>query len=321
MGNAFICRRGGGGGTFRGLTVISQPTKTNYFTGEYINMSGAVIGADFGSFVVPLDYTGLCSPARPLTPSDTAITVTATITNITKSVQIPITVASTSINFGDNSWDEIAYVAASGEANNYWSVGDSKTEDGITYTIIGMGHDSLSSTDAKYRDTTYNRNCKKAALTIQVMTAAGPSVMNTTATNIGGWDECYMRNTVLQVYLAGMPSDLRAVMRTVEKTTSIGGYATTDMVISDDKLFLLTMSEMRNGNTTYELPAEIEANPMYAYYANGGASYKGVTEWTRTPHRPSNCPEQSHFITIPNASTVNVTTANMGNYYFPAFCI
>ena len=321
MGNAFICRRGGGGSTFRGLTVVSQPNKTSYLPGQYIDMTGAVIGADFGNFVVPIDYTGLYSPTRALTASDTAITVTATYGNITKSVQIPITVTNVSTTFGNNTWEMIAYISSLGEANNFWSIGDSKIENGITYTIIGMSHDFLSSTDAKYRDSSYNRNTKKAGLTIQVMTAAGPAVMNETATNIGGWDECYMRNTVMPAYLAGMSSDIRAVMRTVDKTTSIGGYNTTAMTTSRDQLFLLAASEMKSPVNTVVLLSEIDANPIYAYYANGEAAYKGVAEWSRSPHKPQYCNEECHFVAYTNANLFLETDANTSYSYFPAFCI
>lgn len=324
MGNAFICRRGGGS-ILRELTLVSMPAKTTYYAGQYADISGAKVNANFGGTIIPIDCSGIYSPTRPLTASDTAITVTATFGSITKTLQIPIHVYNASTTFGDNSWDEIAYIASIGEANNFWSVGDSKTENGITYTIIGMGHDKLSTTDAKYRDTSYNGNTKKAALTLQVMTAAGPAPMNQTATNAGGWDESYMRGTAVPNYLASMPADLRAVMRTVDKITSTGGEDP-GLTTSRDQMFLLAASELKSLPAGYFVPqAEQNANPMYSYYANGGEIWKGSIEWTRSPYHPANeyGDPSSRFCCNHGGEYLNNGPADDGytHYFYPAFCI
>lgn len=320
MGDAFICRRGGG--ALRALVVIAQPSKTSYLSGEFVDMTGAVIGADFGSFVVPIDYTGLYSPTSALTAEDTAITVTATFGHITKSVQIPISVSVVRPAFDENTWSDIATAAATGLAGSIWSIGDSKTENGITYTIIGMNHDNLSSTDAKYRDSSYNRNTKKAALTIQVMTAADRAPMNLTDTNAGGWDTSYMRNTIIPAYLTRMPTDLLAVMRTVDKPTCAGGVNVSAMTTSKDVLFLLALTEMDSARYQHVLPAEASANPTYAYYENGGAAYKGINEFTRSPVNPyASDASGKNFCALASAEGTWYAYADNRIYYLPAFCI
>ncbi len=319
MGDAYLCRRGGN--TLRGLIVIVPPAKTSYYAGEYVDLTGMIIGADFGTFTVPISQTAYSyTPAGALTAADTAITVTAEIGGRTKSVAIPITVDSVNPDFGQNTWETIARVAALGQAGNYWSVGDSKVVDGVTYTIIGMNHDSLSSTDAKYADASYNGNSQKAALTIQIMTASGAGIMNQNNTNVGGWDNCYMRKTALPAYLSGMPSDIRSIMRTVDKITSIGGTGTTGMTTSRDKLFLLAVSEMYSSTGGWVLPNEATANPQYAYYADM-PPYKNVHEWTRSPHNPDNCVDHDHFIVINSSGNLGVYVTETSAYYFPAFCI
>ena len=321
MGEAQLCRRGGN--TFRGLVIVTPPARTAYFAGEYADLSGMAVAADFGTFTLPLSETAWTyAPTGPLAESDTAVTVTAEIGGRTGTVSVPITVSAVNPVFGENSWTAIARVAALGQAGDYWSVGDSKTEGGITYTIIGMDHDSLSSIDAMYSDPSYNGNSHKAAITIQVMTAAGPAKMNETDTNVGGWDTCYLRGTVLPAYIANMPDDLRSVLRTVDKQTSIGGYNTTEMVVSMDRLFLLAMSEMRTVSNNYTVLAdEIAANPEYDYYANVGDWYKGVTEWTRSPHAPRSCNTASHFMASGNTPDYIQGNASTAYSYFPAFCI
>lgn len=323
MGDAYLCQTGGN--IFRGLVVLSAPAKTEYFSGAYFDPTGMVIGADFGTIIVPVSQTEYTyAPLGTLNASDTTITVTATVGGRTKSVSVPITVVPISRTFGDNSWEAIAYIAANGQAGDYWRVGDSKVYNGITYTIIGMDHDDLSTTDARYSDTSYNQNSKKAALTLQIMTNGVTDHMNPRSSgNIGGWDQCYMRNTVLQNYYAGMPADLRSVIRTVDKTTSIGGYNTTETSTSKDQLFLLAGSEMYPSTTIaqYVLQGERIANPRYAYYANGGITYKGAREWTRSPHRPDNCPDSNHFIGVNNSGNPNAFVVYTDIGYFPAFCI
>lgn len=325
MGDAFICRRGGD--AFRALVVVTPPAKTAYYEGEYVNLSGLVLAADFGTFTFPINISDCTyTPTGMLQTTDTAITISVTIGSRTKSASIPITVSEIDPIFGNNPWGAIASIAARGLAGNYWSVGDSKIELGIIYTIIGMNHDSLSSTDAKYNDASYNGGSNKAALTFQIMTSPGQEQMNRTATNIGGWDECYMRNTVLSSYLAGMPADLQGAIRTVDKWTSIGGENNTTVLASHDKLFLPAFSEEKAYNTMdtpVQMREERLLNPIYEYYANRPA-YKGQSEWTRSPLNPNyDISDGAHsFLDIHDEDGIsNVAWATNRRYYFPAFCI
>lgn len=327
MGDAQILRRGGN--TFRGVQMISPPAKTSYYAGEYADLTGMIIAADFGTFTIPLSRTAYtCAPAGVVTASDTEITITANISGKPESVSIPISVNPINPVFGNNPWASIAYAAEHGIAGDYWNVGDTKTVNGIAYTIIGMDHDDLSQTDEKYNDASYNRNTKRAALTIQIMTQGQAAQMNTTASNSGGWHESHMRNAIIPAYFEEMPHDIRAVMRTVNKVTASRGGSVSNpapLVTSADKLFLLSSSEAFNQSGAS--PEEARACRHYAYYTNDDTIYRGFNEWLRSPAWGTfDEAEQKDFSSIGLSTQTGLSNewckwASISLYYLPAFCI
>ena len=83
----------------------------------------------------------------------------------------------------------------------------------------------------------------KAPFTIGMkgVTATGYK-MNTTATNAGGWEQSYVRRTVIPAILETLPLDLSAVISSVDKTT----YPAADTpVVTQDKLWLGSLWEYR----------------------------------------------------------------------------
>jgi hypothetical protein len=199
-----------------------------------------------------------------------------------------------------NSWAAIREVSDAGLASNYWNVGDTKaiTINGtagslslsslsINVFIIGINHNStregsnrihfmmgkIGSVQAGLVDSQYGSNGSSTAFR-----------MNTTHVNTGGWNNSYMRKTILDSdgsptnpaassLMSCLPSDLRAVMKSCTKySDNTGGGSNTASYVTSttDYLFLLSEFEVQ-GARTYANSAEQTYQSQYAYFAAGNS--------------------------------------------------
>ena len=221
----------------------------------------------------------------------------------------------------DNSWETIREVSSAGLGANYWAVGDTKSivlngaVVGYTFSnltvnafILGFNHNSakegankihfqigkIGSTAVALCDSQYNNYGSSAGFR-----------MNTSNTNSGGWNDSYMRKTVLgntntptnplaNSLMAALPSDLRAVMQPVTKYTDNTGNSSNssgNVTATTDYLFLLAEFEVfgtRSGANQYEQNSQAQ----YDYYKAGNsrvannhsAVSTAVWWWLRSPH-------------------------------------
>ncbi len=332
MGDAILTRKGGA--VLRKLTLLSPPNKLSYFQGDTLDMAGTVVGARFGTFVIPLHESAWTyAPKRALTPSDKYITITATIGRQTKTTSIPIVVEAFSAVLNDNTWAQIANAAAAGIAKSLWHVGDIKYETiggaSVGCRIIGFDADPLHKTDARYGDGSYNAGKKKAAITFQYTYNDRRYYMNYSGYNRGGWDQSDMRITKMPAEKTLCPNEMQAVMRKVSKFTSPGNYGSeyaARVVESCDEMFLLAAQEVygKLGSNTVG-SAEKSYTTQYAWYGEGHDCRKNTTydEWLRSPHDPTGCSSERDFAKIQasNGQLYMWGTANESLSYYPAFCV
>ena len=135
------------------------------------------------------------------------------------------------------SWDNIADVSKFGQAPNYWKVGDKKniTVNGVTYAaqIIGFDHDTLTTADGSRT---------KAGITFQLVDCLNTTYsMNGSDTNVNGWHGSTMRTSTMATLLNQLSSDLKSVLKFVNKVTSKGNKQSA-LETTSDKLFLLSLS-------------------------------------------------------------------------------
>ena len=215
----------------------------------------------------------------------------------------------------NNSWETISKVSQMGLAAQYWAVGDTKTITingrvgnttfsnlSIDTFILGFNHNSsreganrihfkigkISGVQVGLVDSSYSS---------QVSTS-GKFTMNTSNTNSGGWNGSHMRKTVLgsdstptspkaNTLLAALPSDLRAVMKSVTKysdNTGGGNNTASYVTATTDYLFLLAEFEVF-GTRTYANSAEQNYQAQYDYFKAGNSkvhyrhSATGSTAW------------------------------------------
>lgn len=156
--------------------------------------------------------------------------------------------------FADTDWETIAQVAEDGTASEYFNVGDEKTiqlttgED-IVVTILGFNHDDKTSGG-------------KAGISIGMKDCLATTYkMNSSNTNVGGWDTSLMRTETMATLLSQLPADLQKVIKAVNKKASAGNKLTT-ITTSSDKLWLFCEEEI-SGAKTYGTGNEGE---QYEYW-------------------------------------------------------
>ena len=211
------------------------------------------------------------------------------------------------------SWDNIAAVSKLGQAPNYWKVGDKKniTVKGVTYAaqIIGFDHDTLTTADG---------GRTKAGITFQLVDCLNKTYsMNGSDTNANGWRGSTMRTSTMAKLLNQLSSDLKSVLKFVNKVTSKGNNQS-GLETTSDKLFLLSEIEVF-GATEYSYAGE---GKQYEYYTAGNSTIKKVNGsaydwWERSPYSGST----SFFCSVGSGGNASRGTASYSTGVSFGFCV
>lgn len=250
--------------------------------------SGAVVTATNGTktFSGTVPSSGVLS--LTITASGT-YTVTATKSGeTTDPVSVTITTSGQTYSveclffnsvLSKNTWAQIAKASAAGKASQLWSVGDTKDitvgSETLTLVIMGFSHDDLASGG-------------KAGITFGMKNLmATTRRMNASNTNSGGFTGSEMYSWLQNTLLPTLPSDLRAVLKSVNKKTSAGSQSST-INTNSMKLFLFSEIEIF-GSTTYSKAGE---GSQYSYFTTAANRIKylsngaGSADWwcERSPY-------------------------------------
>lgn len=258
-------------------------------------------------------------------------------------------------SLNDSSWDAIRKVVDMGQASNYWNIGDTKsivlngTVQGTAFNnftvnvfIIGIDHNSdregtnrihfqigktTSGIGIAFCDTYYNSAGSFDGFRI-----------NLSDTNSGGWNGSYGRKNLLgnigtptspptNSFLTVLPSDLRAVMKSVTKYTDNTGNAsdTSDAVTATtDYLFFLAEFEVQ-GSHTWANRYEQNYQTWYDYYKAGNSKIKyrhdatstAVFYWCRSTESSAN----DGFCDVNNSGAASRARVLASYGLSPAFCV
>lgn len=179
--------------------------------------------------------------------------------------------------FSQATWDEIVYACQKNKVPDTWVVGNSTNmiywgDEEYQVDIIGKAHDD------------YADGSGKAPLTFMLHNLYGELwKMNEEATNVGGWESCYMRTNRLPELLSHFTAPAKDAVREVSKVSGVGGGSSATTTTSD-KLFLASMTEVfgasytsyRDGTKYEYFTSKIECQK---YYGNNSTYW-----WTRTPY-------------------------------------
>lgn len=304
------------------IEISNPPTKTAYKYGEVFSPAGMAVTARYtdGQSRAATGYT--YSPTGALKLSDTTITVSYTEGDVTKTTTQAIKVTTVNTTLDSNSWATIKAVSDAGKGDNYWDVGDTRNivingnvgesvykNITIAAFIIGFNHNSIIEGNNKIHFQIGKISNKLIGLCDgrygSSVSGSGYFSMNTYRTNAGGWNDSYMRKTLLgnsgtpssppsNSLLAAISADLRAVMKDVRKfTDNTGGGADHVSYVTGatDYLFLLAEFEY-HGSRTYANSAEKNYQKQYDYYKAGNSKVhnrfenpeSAVGAWTRSAY-------------------------------------
>ena len=281
--------------------------------GQVVNLSGAKTATavtnttgvaifdnlQYGEYLVSIDISG--------TTKTQNITIDAL-----KIYEISFSVVSATLN--DNPWNIISEISASGEASNYWNVGDVKTiiingqvgnttfsNLSIDAYILGINHNASVEGNNRIHFCIGKVNNKTVGLVDSQygqypMTSSGYFSMSygDSDTNRGGWEGCYMRNSVMQWIKNALPTDLQNVLKTVVKFTDNtgGGTDNSSNVTATTETICLEAEFEVHGTRMYANSYEQNKQQQYDYYKNGNSKirYKyndtnsAVWWWNRSPY-------------------------------------
>ena len=218
------------------------------------------------------------------TSGDTTITVKVAADNnynapADKTVTVNAKFVSNTLN--ENDWSVIKTVSDSGQGDNYWDIGDTKTivingkvgnftfnNLSIDAFIIGFNHNSSREGSNRIHFQIGKIGGKMVGLVDSqynnYQSSNGYFNMNPNNSNSGGWNNSYMRKTLLgntnsptsplaNSLMAALPSDLRAVMKSVTKftdnTANGGGNQSSYVTATTDYLWLLAEFEVQGSHT------------------------------------------------------------------------
>ena len=285
---------------------LNATTKTGTITVTRAG-DGAITATSSATGVATVSVSGNTVTVTGVAYGTATITVkVAAGTNHTapadKTCSVSVNIFNTTLN--SNTWAQIKAASDAGEGANFWDVGDTKTitingtAGATTFSnlsvdafILGFNHNSakegtgrihfqigkINGVDVCLCDSNYNSQ----------QTASGKFTMNTSNTNSGGWSSSHMRKTVLgsnatptsptaNTLLACLPSDLRAVMKSVTKySDNTGGGSNTASYVTatTDYLWLLSEFEVQ-GTRSYANSAEQNSQAQYDYYKAGNSKVK-----------------------------------------------
>ena len=214
-----------------------------------------------------------------------------------------------------------------GRASSYFTIGDKIkivpnttvfADSSIVLQLEAFHHFQLASDGTTWAETTWGM--------VGLMNANHS--MNGSATNVGGWPSCGMRNWLNNTIFPALPQRWKAVIKQVEVLSSAGGTSDT-IVSSQDKLFLRSQAEVGFDTSAVPYTNEIAAGAdqkrfsMYSSNANRiKKTYNGTGTaanwWTRSPVSSSSA-NYCYVNGNGNSGTANSATSSLGVSF--GFCI
>lgn len=192
----------------------------------------------------------------------------------------------------ETSWEKIREIILSGNAADYWSVGDTKTVKigGLSYTAR-----LADLQDGRYEYSDGSGSSKAVFELLELYNNQTLSDFNikTGSTNNGGWATSFLKKTVLDTWAwNNLPDDLKNVISKVKVLSSVGGTNSNETSSSDNRLFIPAVIELfdsPNGSLG------LQESPLgqFDYYKTNNTNEArkkapnnttGTTQyWTRSP--------------------------------------
>ena len=233
--------------------------------------------------------------------------------------------------FPSLSWEEIGkmcdayYNGKILDLSQYWSVGDTKSISMAAMSATGVGEShSVQTRDICIIDfahdnlTTAISGTTKAAITLELVDCLNTAgYMNSTNTNKTGWTSSARRTWCNDIFYNALPSDLRSLVKPVDKLASAGNKSAI-INIDSDKCWFPSEIEVFD-IISYSKPGEGSQYSYYTTTANRIKKVNGSTYnwWLRSPYGSGS----TSFVIGMSGGSANYTEASYGRGLAPAFCI
>ena len=314
--------------------------------GQVVNLSGAKTATAVTNTTGVAIFDNLQYGEYLVSTNISGTTKTQNITiDALKIYEISFSVVSATLN--DNPWNIISEISASGEASNYWNVGDVKTiiingqvgnttfsNLSIDAYILGINHNaSVEGNNRIHFCIGKVNNTTVGLIDPQYgnypMTSSGYFSMSygSSNTNSGGWEGCYMRSTIMPAIKNALPTELQNVLKTVTKFTDNtgGGSNSSSNVTATTETICLEAEFEVQGARSYANSYEQNKQQQYDYYKNGNSKirYKyndtssAVWWWNRSPYSDLS----GYFCSVYTAGTADANGSRRCRAVAPCFYV
>lgn len=311
---------------------VSAPTKTIYYKGDALNLSGAVVTATFnsGRTAVVTSYATFSPENGSTLSSFGAQTVTASYTenDVTKSATTSVTVTVKTVTWASGTDTEIANMVEAADAgiislSDYWTVGDVRSISLSAMSATGVG-ESHSAQKADF--VLMNKGGKTLASGTKCSFIVGmknclatTGYMNSSDTNSGGWNSCKRRTWCNSVFYNAIPTALRPIFKQFKNVTASG--ASTSTTTSTDYFALPSEKEVF-GSVTYANSTAESSNSQFEWYKTSSNRVKKVNGsayawWERSPYSGISDP----FCTVTSDGSASANNASDTLGISPFGCI
>lgn len=213
--------------------------------------------------------------------------------------------------FEDFTWPQISDIAHSGYADQLLSLGNMKdvtltTGEVITIEVAGFNHDTYAS-GGTAPVSFVMKDCLKTT-----------KPMNTTNTNVSGWDGSAMYTYCNVDLFNTLPADLKGLIKPIYKKTSSGNQSST-LKTTADKIWLLSMEEVFGTTNNYSASGEGTLYPIFTDNASRVKKVNGSANWwwLRSP-----CiSDSSYFCSVGNGGSYGSYYASGARGVAAGFCI
>ena len=289
-------------GVLQAVSVVQEPTKLEYITGETIDPTGLILNVtiDGNTYQIGPEGTGdgtdkyikvdATMGGTILNASEfTGVTVRPWVSLNNNDVQSSngffISIAdgpAADTVLENNSWETIAQIAAAGKAQEYWNVGDSKVlsagDENLVVKIMGFNHYNLAETDSRY-GTPYNGGSNKSAITFMATTIPSANrVWYSSNTNLPvRYGTSDIGNYVNTTLLSSFPFETSLVpvvqVGYQGSDTTFGSTSTSSINLYADEYQVFLPGQLEVSASGYNTIAGLNTiENEFAFFANGNTT-------------------------------------------------
>ncbi len=223
----------------------------------------------------------------------------------------------------NNTWEQIAVASELGMASDLWKVGDE-----IDITLSGTFNETVTLQIWDFKHFDKSDGSGKAGIVFGMKhLMKNAQQMNGSDINSGGWNNTYMKKTVMQNIYNSMPSNLQSYIKEVNTYANQGGASSSSSIgkLSKDKVFLPGMTELfgpsvRSDQSNTEsnqkqFPIFTDDNSRIKKMNNGSGDAKYW--WTRSPYYRSS----NDFIYVSSGGYSNIYNPSLSHGVCFCFCV